>query len=291
MQHTHEKPRSNLKYPITPVPPPQATQTPQQGKQRCEQATHLPAWQRSKNISVARRTPCHAVPRRFRHIWATPHHNHQKKLRRLLRTNRQRTGAKSISRWTRTLERLAAVVPQHTSATSNLLPEGRVAEEASLGAARGKAGWQSQRAAKNGDQNFQAVTPHPPHADTHNHPSALSGNPLAATPNKVRGGVWRDCAFLLHTTAARAAIAVAHASLARLLRLLFTRTSAAAWHRGERGRGEEGSGSPQVGSDPPGTLSWACCGLCRRSSLGSSRGSLSAPGTNWACTWPASTCW
>lgn len=100
------------------------------------------------------------------HIWATPHHNHQEKLRRLLRTNRQRTGAKSISRWTRTLERLAAVVPQHTSATSNLLPEGRVAEEASLGAARGKAGWQSQRAAKNGDQNFRAATPHPPHADT-----------------------------------------------------------------------------------------------------------------------------
>lgn len=132
---------------------------------------------------------------------------------------------------------------------------------------------------------------HTPHTQTHNHPSALSGNPLAATPNNLRGGVWRDCAFLLHTTAARAAIAVAHASLARLLRLLFTRTSAAAWHRGERGRGEEGSGSPQVGSDPPGTLSWACCGLCRRSSLGSSRGSLSAPGTNWACTWPASTCW
>lgn len=52
-----------------------------------------------------------------------------------------------------------------------------------------------------------------------------------------------------------------------------------------------GVGNSHVGSDPPGTLRCGCCGLWRRSSFGSNRGSFRAAGTSWACTCPARTCW
>lgn len=52
-----------------------------------------------------------------------------------------------------------------------------------------------------------------------------------------------------------------------------------------------GVGNSHVGSDPPGTLRCGCCGLWRRSSFGSNKGSFRAAGTSWACTCPARTCW
>lgn len=67
-----------------------------------------------------------------------------------------------------------AWLPQHTSATSNLLPKGRFVEETSLRAARRNAGWQNQRAAKNGAKTFERLGPSPPHTtNTQTHTTTL----------------------------------------------------------------------------------------------------------------------
>lgn len=148
------------------------------------------------------------------------------------------------------------------------------------------AGRQNQQAAKNGDRNVRAPTSshtHHQQADTHNPPSALSGNPLAATLNKVPG---RENALGTSPHHHCTSSSCSHWYVSSVS-YLHTHTHV----RSRVGEGERSPPPPQVGSDPPGTLSWACCGLWWRSSLGSSRGNLSVAGTNCACTWPASTCW
>lgn len=115
---------------------------------------------------------------RCRDVFGTFGRRHTTTTRRNYVDCRAQTGSKPVpsqsSGWTRTPECLAAVVPQHTSATSNLLPKGRFVEETSLRAARRNAGWQNQRAAKNGAKTFERLGPSPPHTtNTQTHTTTL----------------------------------------------------------------------------------------------------------------------